>query len=441
MTTRPAPNKLSRRPVAFATPLVWQIVQRALDFELAGAPADAAFKKALSKGARAEPAELREASEQFDAINRHRYRLSWALQLERTVVTSEHLLFAWAAIRHRQTPEHVRRVAPVAKEDASLVARLANYALGDKRFPEAVRFECPPAFEAPLRTALGSRFGAEMRASIERAPVDLRVNTLKATVEDCARLLNKERVETQPMTLSPWGLRYVGDANLSSTRAFGNGLFEFQDEGSQLVALLADAHPGHQVLDYCAGAGGKTLALGATMQNKGHLVATDVNDDRLARAKQRMKRAGVENAERRIIDGDWSKKHRARFDRVLVDAPCSGTGSWRRNPDARWSASAAKLDELTALQDDILDKASRFVKPGGRLVYATCSLLPVENDERIKAFLSRHDDFVLTSAREVWAKVNTVPWPGDERQFLRLSPALNGTDGFFAAVLTRAKQP
>jgi 16S rRNA (cytosine967-C5)-methyltransferase len=154
-----------------------------------------------------------------------------------------------------------------------------------------------------------------------------------------------------------------------------------------------------------------------------------------------MKRAGVENAERRVIDSDWSKKHRARFDRVLVDAPCSGTGSWRRNPDARWSASAAKLDELTALQDDILDKASRFVKPGGRLVYATCSLLPVENDDRIKAFLSRHDDFVLTSARDVWAKVNSAPWPGDERQFLRLSPALNGTDGFFAAVLTRAKQP
>jgi 16S rRNA (cytosine967-C5)-methyltransferase len=441
MTARPAPNNLSRKPVTFATPLVWQIVQRALDFELAGTPADAAFKKALSKGSRAEPAELREAYEQFDAINRHRSRLSWAVEQERAPVTSEHLLFAWAAIRHRQTPEHVRRVAPVPKEDASLVARLARHSFSNKTMPEAVRLECPPAFEGPLRAALGARFAAEMRASSERPPADLRVNTLRATVEDCARLLGKERIETQATKLSPWGLRYLGDKNLASTRAFENGLFEFQDEGSQLVALLADARPEHQVLDYCAGAGGKTLALGAAMKNKGHLVAADVNDDRLARAKQRLKRAGVENAERRMIDNDWAKKQRARFDRVLVDAPCSGTGSWRRNPDARWSAAAAKLDELAALQDEILDRAAKFVKLGGRLIYATCSLLPIENDERIKAFLSRHEDFAFTNARDVWATVTKTDWPCEERQFLRLSPAKHGTDGFFAAVLTRAKQP
>jgi 16S rRNA (cytosine967-C5)-methyltransferase len=441
MTIRPAPNKLPRKPVTFATPLVWQIVQRSLEFELAGTAADSAFKKGLSKGARAEPAELREAYEQFDAINRHRGRLSWALEQESAPVTSEHLLFAWAAIRHRQTPEQVRRVAPVPKEDASLVARLARHSFGNKAMPEAVRLECPAAFEAPLRAALGSRFAAEMRASSERPPVDLRVNTLKATVEDCARLLGKERIETQATKLSPWGLRYMGEKNLASTRAFENGLFEFQDEGSQLVALLADARAEHQVLDYCAGAGGKTLALGASMKNKGHLVAADVNDDRLARAKQRLKRAGVENAERRVIDNDWSKKYRARFDRVLVDAPCSGTGSWRRNPDARWSQSAAKLEELAALQDEILDRAAKFVKLGGRLIYATCSLLPIENDERIKAFLSRHDDFAFTNARDVWATVTEAEWPCEERQFLRLSPAKHGTDGFFAAILTRAKQP
>ncbi|MBI1212833.1 MAG: methyltransferase domain-containing protein [Alphaproteobacteria bacterium] len=442
MTPRPTPKSHARAPVTFATPLVWQIVQRALEYELAGTPADAALKKALSKGSRLQPVELRAAVGEIDAVNRHRARLTWALAQEQAASNSQNLLFAWRAIGIRQTPEQVRKILQGAlmRDDASLIARLGRYTFDDKRMPEAVRLECPPMFEGALRQALGGRFAAEMRAGIERAPVDLRINTLKATVDDCARLLKKERVETVPMRWSPWGLRYRGEANLSSTRAFENGLFEFQDEGSQLVALLADARAEHQVLDYCAGAGGKTLALGAAMQNKGHLVAADVNDDRLARAKQRLKRAGVENAERRVIETDWAKKYRGRFDRVLVDAPCSGTGSWRRNPDARWSPSAAKLTELAALQDDILDRAARFVKTGGRLVYATCSLLPVENDERIETFLARNPEFERINARDVWATVTKAEWPGDDRKVLRLSPARHGTDGFFAAVLTRAKQ-
>lgn len=441
MTPRPTRNNLSGQPVTFVTPLVWQIVQRTLALELAGAGGDGALRKTLAKGPRGQPAEVHAAVEMLDGIHRHRARLSWALEREGAIVDAENLLLAWAAIARRHTPEQVHKIVIVDKEDASLIARLGRHSFSDKTMPEAVRLECPPAFEAPLRKALGDRFAAEMRASLERPPVDLRVNTIKATVEDCARLLKKERVETEAMKVSPWGLRYIGDGNLSSTRAFENGLFEFQDEGSQLVALLADARPEHQVLDYCAGAGGKTLALGAAMQNKGHLVAADVNDDRLARAKQRLKRAGVENTERRVIDNDWAKKHRGRFDRVLVDAPCSGTGSWRRNPDARWSASAAKLDELAALQDQILDRAAKLVKPGGRLIYVTCSLLPIENDERIKAFLSRHDAFALESARDLWATRGLGAWPSSEAKFLRLSPAANGTDGFFAAVLTRAKQP
>jgi 16S rRNA (cytosine967-C5)-methyltransferase len=440
MTPRPAPNNLSRKPVASATPMVWQIVQKALDLELAGLAADLAFKKALAKGPRVEPAVLHAAVAEFDAINRHRARLTWALTQESALVDGANFMLAWAAVGRRQTPEQLRTVIVIDKEDAGLIARLGRHSLTEKRMPESVRLECPSAFEAPLREALGVRFAAEMRASMEKAPIDLRVNALKATVDDCARLLQKERVETRPMEWSPWGLRCVGDANISKTRVFENGIVEFQDEGSQLVALLADARPEHQVLDYCAGAGGKTMALAGAMQNKGHLIAADVNNDRLARAKLRLKRAGVENAERRIIDNDWAKRQRARFDRVLVDAPCSGTGSWRRNPDARWSASAAKLDELAALQDDILDRASKFVKPGGRLTYATCSLLPVENDERIAAFLASHSDFVLTPARDLWATRGLGPWPSSEAKFLRLSPAAHGTDGFFAAVLTRANR-
>ena len=248
-----------------------------------------------------------------------------------------------------------------------------------------------------------------MQASLEPAPVDLRVNLLKTTVDEVRTRLKAERVYAERMPYSPWGLRCAPGANLSSTSAFKEGLFEFQDEGSQLAALLCDAKPGMQVIDFCAGTGGKTLALAAAMKNKGHLVACDISTVRIARAKQRMKRAGVENAERILLpaeDDRWLKKHYGSFDRVLVDAPCSGTGSWRRNPDSRWSSQAANIDELTALQDSILTRAARLVKPGGRLIYATCSLLPRENDRRVATFLGSKPD---TSRRSMPAKSGATP--------------------------------
>jgi 16S rRNA (cytosine967-C5)-methyltransferase len=441
MTTHQSIYNLSGQPVAGTTPYVWQILQSALELQLKGAAMDTALKLAMAKGPRLEPSERHTAVGELDAINRHRARLAWALAQEHAQVSPANLAFAWAALAHGRSPEHLRTITPVGRADASLIARIGRRRLDDEDSPEIVRLECPPAFEASLRSALGERFTAELRASLVRPPTDLRVNTLKASVADVAEQLHKEKIEAQLTQWSPWGLRCAADAKVSATRVFSDGLVEFQDEGSQLVALLVDARPEHQVLDYCAGAGGKTLALAAAMQNKGHLVAADTNSDRLTRAKQRLRRGGVENAERLIIDNNWAKRHKLRFDRVLVDAPCSGTGSWRRNPDARWSLAAAKLDELAALQDQILDRAAPFVKPGGRLIYATCSLLPVENDQRITAFLDRHKDFALTDARDLWATLRAGVRPPSDDQFLRLSPAIHGTDGFFAAVLTRARQP
>ena len=183
------------------------------------------------------------------------------------------------------------------------------------------------------------------------------------------------------------------------------------------------------------------MALAASMKNKGHIVASDVSDVRLARAKLRLKRAGAENAERiklPDIDGKSMKKFYGRFDRVLVDAPCSGTGSWRRNPDVRWSSHASNISELASLQSSILERASRFVIPGGRLIYATCSLLPEENDERVRAFLAEHPEFSQMDAREVWKDLSDRPWPCGSDTVLRLSPARHGTDGFFAAILQKA---
>ena len=196
---------------------------------------------------------------------------------------------------------------------------------------------------------------------------------------------------------------------------------EIQDEGSQLVAALVDARPGMRVADLCAGAGGKTLALAMTMQNRGQLVACDVSAARLDGAVRRLRRAGVHNVERHLLEpGDkWIKRRAKTFDRVLVDAPCTGTGTWRRNPDARLRLTEADLAELLPKQAAILDQAAFLVRTGGRLVYATCSLLPEENEAQVTAFLARHPDFILA---------------GD---FLSLSPARHGTDGFFAATLER----
>lgn len=424
-----------------ATPTcVMQAVLSALTDQENGASLDLALSKALKTTRDLDdPKDRRRVVQELHAINRHRARLAWHLGQDNTRVSPHHLFLAWNAFESRPEPIGIR----ITELDRALLQRIAARTFADPKVPEATRLECPPAFEAPLRAALGSTFAAEMEASLAPAPIDLRVNLLKATVANARRQLKQESIDTRPAPFSPWGLRAQPGTNASATAAFRDGLIEFQDEGSQLAALLCDARAGQQVMDFCAGTGGKSLALGAAMENRGHLVVCDISEVRLARAKLRLKRAGVENAERKLLpatDDKWMKRHHGRFDRVLVDAPCSGTGSWRRNPDARWSTQAAALSELTALQDAILDRAARFVKPGGRLVYATCSLLREENDERVRSFLARHGDFETVDAREVWRSVAIAPWPSGSDDVLRLSPAAHGTDGFFAAIFARKGQ-
>jgi 16S rRNA (cytosine967-C5)-methyltransferase len=224
--------------------------------------------------------------------------------------------------------------------------------------------------------------------------------------------------------------------------AFQNGLVEIQDEGSQLVAALVDAQPGMQIADYCAGAGGKTLAMAARMNNKGRVVAMDVYESRLDRSAQRLRRAGAHNVERRAIDADnrkWLKRQAGAFDRVLVDAPCTGTGTWRRNPDGRWTLQPKDLEELLPKQAMILDAAAKLVKPGGGLIYATCSVLPAENEHQIASFLERHPDFEVVPVAAIWREVlaSDPPPEVENGPYLRLSPLKHGTDGFFGAALVR----
>ena len=434
----PAGPKSKAPPKAPTSPQISQAVLAALTLQEQGTSLDLALSKALKDASALEPSERRQVVRDLHAINRHRMRLSWHLRQEQSRVSPHHLFLAWAAFESRVAPKGGR----YSDSDRALMQQIASRTLHDPAIPLAVRVECPPAFEPLLREALGNDFEREMQASLEPAPIDLRVNLLKDKVDETRTRLRHERVFAERLPYSPLGLRCTTNANISSTSAFREGLIEFQDEGSQLAALLCDARPGMQVIDFCAGTGGKTLALAAAMKNKGHLVACDISTVRLARAKQRLLRAGVENAERKLLpaeDDKWMKKHYARFDRVLIDAPCSGTGSWRRNPDSRWSTQAANIDELTALQDSILIRASRLVKPGGRLIYATCSLLPRENDQRVATFLAGHPDFTALDARDVWRDVAKHAWPCGEERVLRLSPARHGTDGFFAAILQRAK--
>lgn len=325
--------------------------------------------------------------------------------------------------------------APLDPAEERLFRTLAGKPLDDPAMPEAVRVECPEWAETGLREALGDRFAEEMTALIEPAPLDLRANAIKADRDAVMAALAEDGVAVEPTPWSPWGLRRHGRIALGALPSFRAGLFEVQDEGSQLIAVVADARPGMQVVDFCAGAGGKTLALAATMANKGRIVACDVSADRLERAGERLRRAGVHNVERRPLKSErdpWVKRHKARFDRVVVDAPCSGTGTWRRNPDARWRPAGPGLETLMQLQARILESAARLVKPGGRLIYATCSLMRAENEDQIAHFLAGHADFALRPIAE------SQPGLGD--RFMRLTPASHGTDGFFAAILERAKE-
>jgi 16S rRNA (cytosine967-C5)-methyltransferase len=275
-----------------------------------------------------------------------------------------------------------------------------------------------------LKRRFGENLTLEMQAFVKQAPLDLRVNTLKSTREEALASLENTGLLSRPTALSPWGLRLEGRENITQTKAFQEGMVEVQDEGSQLVVNVMDIQAGQTVLDLCAGAGGKTLALAALLQNKGRVIATDTAGWRLKRTKERLKRAGAFNVELREISGfhdKWLKRQKNRFDHILVDAPCSGSGTWRRNPDQKWTITLQDIQELSTLQKNLLEAASPLVKPEGYLVYATCSLLHEENEDVVSEFLKNNLDFSL------------VPCGLAGAPFLSLSPLQHATDGFFAA--------
>ncbi|MEK9968038.1 MAG: RsmB/NOP family class I SAM-dependent RNA methyltransferase [Ferrovibrio sp.] len=320
---------------------------------------------------------------------------------------------------------------------AALLRRLEGHTLEHPDMPLAAKYSVPDWIMPLLKKRFGADLDLELAAMLRPAPLDVRVNRLKTTRDAAAGALQAEGLRSQPTPYSSIGLRLSPQAYVNNTQAHGEGLLEPQDEGSQIAAQLVDAAGCKFVVDFCAGAGGKTLVLAAAMQNNGRLVAMDVSAPRLSQAKLRLRRAGVHNAETRELDGKWIKRHAEKAERVLVDAPCTGTGTWRRKPDAKWRLSQQDLDELVPRQAEILDRAARLVSSkGGRLVYVTCSVLVEENEEQVAAFLKRHPDFSVLPVNEVWPKTvgGACPVPGP---YLSLSPGRQGTDGFFAAILQR----
>ena len=343
------------------------------------------------------------------------------------------------------------RPQPLDEAEVRALRQMEGHSLPHPDQPDWVRLNVQEWVAPHLIEAYGESWGREIAALEIPPPVNLRVNKLKATVEQAQAALAREGIDTEPMRYAPYGLRLKRRLSVVSGEAFQNGLVEIQDEGSQLVAALVDARPGMQIADYCAGAGGKTLAMAAGMNNKGRVVAMDVYESRLDRSAQRLRRAGAHNVERRALQtkdgtGDnrkWLKRQAKAFDRVLVDAPCTGTGTWRRNPDGRWTLQPKDLAELVPKQAEILDAAARLVKPGGGLIYATCSVLPAENEHQIASFLERHPDFEVVPAGDLWRDILASEPPPElaTSSYLRLSPLRHGTDGFFAAALVRKPAP
>jgi 16S rRNA (cytosine967-C5)-methyltransferase len=331
------------------------------------------------------------------------------------------------------------RPLPLGHPEEKLVRELAGHTLRHPEMPRATAYEAPEWLEPYLDRVFGKGLEREMAALNAPAPTDLRVNLLMADREGAQRALAAEGVAAEPTPLSPIGLRLRQRVPLGNLAAFKEGLVEVQDESSQIAALLADARPGMRVVDFCAGAGGKTLALAAGMANRGKLVACEVSAYRLERAARRLRRAGVSNVERRALGSErdkWVKRHAGSFDRVFVDVPCLGTGTWRRNPDAKWRMHPEDLAELVERQQQILCSAARLVRPGGRLVYATCSLLREEDEDQAEAFLAAEPGFSVYPVARAWEERIGGASPAGE-DYLRLTPARHGTDGFFIAIFER----
>ena len=396
-------------------------------------PADAVVSAFFRKHRALGPRERHTLAETAYAVLRERLKFAHLAQSGTGALERRLAMLAWAG-----SDTYLRgALGPNEWDWLGRVRGVPVDTLADK-----LRHNLPDWIANELRADLGEAGFWELVAAMARpAPLDLRANALKTDRDKAIAAFKADGLEAQPTPFSPWGLRLQGKPALQRSELFMGGAVEVQDEGSQLLALLTGAKRGEMVVDFCAGAGGKTLALGAMMRNTGRLYAFDVSASRLAAIKPRLARSGLSNVYPAGIAherDDRVKRLAGKIDRVLVDAPCSGLGTLRRNPDLKWRQSPQAVTELTAKQAAILDSASRLVKAGGRLVYATCSLLRAENEAIAQAFAAAHPDFEPLPAQDLLAQAGVQGAEALCRDgFLRLWPHQHGTDGFFAAVWQR----
>lgn len=369
----------------------------------------------------------------------------WLEQSNYADITPRQIILVALLFKFNQSPADIQALcdgkeyspAKLSQAEKDLLNGCADEELLHPQMPEWARYNLPGWLIQALKREYPNSFESEIIAMNTEAPIDLRVNTLKcADRSDLIMELDRSGHYGMPTPYSSLGVRLKKRLPVFTLDAFRNGWFEMQDEGSQLVAELVNAEPGQKVIDFCAGAGGKTLALAAKMENKGRILAWDINETRLNQIKKRLTRAGVDNVILHVIKSEqdsFIKRHKDSADWVLVDAPCSGSGTIRRNPDLKWRLEPEDIRELQSLQARILDSAAKLVMPGGYLVYATCSMLPDENQRQIEAFLERHVDYRPEPLPEKWQD-QTSPNP---RTYLQLTPHQHHTDGFFASILRR----
>ncbi|MGZ8203078.1 MAG: RsmB/NOP family class I SAM-dependent RNA methyltransferase [Burkholderiales bacterium] len=347
-----------------------------------------------------------------------------------------HLLLAWAT---RYAGKSVRDLAPLVRPaEAAWVSELKALDLGT--LPPAVTAELPDWIFERLQAQLSSEEVLAIGRSLQQpAPLDLRVNTVRQNRESVLRALSESGIEAHATPYSPIGVRVLSKPAINRHPLFLDGAVEVQDEGSQLVGFLVAPRRGELVVDFCAGAGGKSLMLGALMNSQGRVYAFDVAPRRLGRLKPRLKRSGLSNLHPHLLASEHDQKVKrlaGKIDRVLVDAPCSGFGTLRRNPDLKWRQSPESIDEMRVKQASILRAAATLVKPGGRLVYATCSLLREENEDIVDAFAAEHPEFTALDCGEILRQQSIDIAVGPR---MRLWPHVHGTDGFFAAVLQKSR--
>ncbi|MDR1064539.1 MAG: RsmB/NOP family class I SAM-dependent RNA methyltransferase [Azoarcus sp.] len=363
-------------------------------------------------------------------------RLRWLRRLAGSEATPWQLLLAWLARGEGWAMHQFEGIASV--EENRWIEKVKAATLAEGTLAE--RADLPDWLCERLLAVHGEADVLQLAHSLNRpAPLDLRVNILKAGRDAVLARLRADGLEATPCPLSPHGIRLADKPALQKHALFLDGSFEVQDEGSQILGFLVQPMRGELVVDFCAGAGGKTLHLGALMRSSGRLYALDVAEKRLARLRERMARAGLSNVHPMLIAHECDarlKRLAGKAGRVLVDAPCSGLGTLRRNPDLKWRQTPAAIAEMVVRQQAILAAAAKLVRPGGRLVYATCSLLGEENDGVVDAFLTAHPEFTPSSAEEILSRQGISPGTGER---LRLSPSVHETDGFFAAVLARTE--